>query len=178
MKNGKFYQKGNDIINHDNKGKISAIIPIYGEDGRNCSRIIFEDGTELIRNTSVKASIGLLFRLHGLDLKTLQRYYGEFFESIHIPLPITYKTIMIPLRLREPLGKHDGAIGYINYYHIDDLEVIEPKDILGKEEVYITLNCEKKIKVHQIPKTTRTKINQSKLVAILFSKNFRDDCMG
>lgn len=178
------YHQRKDVINHEVKDKIAALVPFYNEEGQNCTLIILNDGTKLIRKTSVTAALKKVLKLFGHDLRALQEYYGQYFDSKLIPLALSRLTIFLPLRLRKPLGKYDGTTGYINHYQIDRLGIETGKDTgeAGEEgngeTLFIKLLSDDKIKVYQGQKSTRTKINQGIITALLFYNNYGFDSEG
>lgn len=166
------YHQRKDVINHEVKDRIAALVPFYNEEGQNSTMIILNDGTTLVRNTKVSAALKKVLKLFGHDLRALQEYYGQFFDTRSIPLALSRLTIFLPLRLRKyPLGKHDGATGYINHYQIDRL-LTEPGEKKEEEDLYIKLLSGNKIKVYQGPQSTGKKINQGTITALLFCNNY------
>lgn len=163
-------RKGDDIIDENNKNDVVAILPHYDEEGKNCSKIIFKDGKTLIRKTSVKATTNKFLSLYGLELNTLRRHYGRFFDTIHIPVPVKSNKVLVPLRFRSPIGKHDGAIGCLDYSSITGLKY---KDIEEEGKVlYIGIKTgdkELELRVYQKYKSTSKRLNQAQLVLKLFN---------
>lgn len=72
-------------------------------------------------------------RHYHVDLPVLRASIGELLDcSINVPLPLHQHLVFIPVKVRKPLTKSDGATGYVNLFSIERVipaETGHPEDI-------------------------------------------------
>lgn len=138
--------------------KIIAILPIYLDTKGNSTKIIIENKEDMFiysRTIRVLKSIAGYFTL---DLRKVRNEYGKIIESKNmVPIPLTKRDILIPMKTRKPISKNDGSIGYFNLKYIED---ILKKD----EDIYIKFITEREIKVLNSERTIIKHINDGRLV--------------
>lgn len=99
-----------DIISKE----IMAILPIYIADKGNCT-IIYTIKENVIVNATIKTVIKKLCAHYRLDIRASNRHFGGLISIKNaIPLPFSKDNIFIQLKVRKPIGKDDGSMGYFN----------------------------------------------------------------
>lgn len=146
--------------------KIIAILPIYLDTKGNSTKIIVENKEDMLiysRTIRVLKSIAGYFTL---DLRKVRNEYGKIIESKNmVPIPLTKRDILIPMKTRTPISKNDGSIGYFNLKYIED--------ILKKDkEIYIKFITGREIKVLNSERTIIKHINDGKLVKQSYKEKF------
>ncbi|MGO4987184.1 MAG: hypothetical protein GX985_04490 [Gallicola sp.] len=99
-----------------------AVLPHYYENGGNGSLIYRTDGS---RKTDRRKVATVMDHLYDLDLISLDRqmnllrtYFGK---KKFLPYVFNRKIIFIAMKTRDPIGKNDGAYGYIRIDQIKEL---------------------------------------------------------
>ncbi|NLY46740.1 MAG: hypothetical protein GX053_12265 [Tissierella sp.] len=107
---------------------IQAILPVYVKDRGNCT-VIYTKEDEVILDKTIKTTILNLCKYYHLDLKASNETYGKLLSiKKYPPIPFTYNQIFIPIKARIPIGKHDGAYGYVNINSIENISQTKSKD--------------------------------------------------
>jgi len=141
---------------------ILAMIPAYVNGEGNCTLIYIEDGNSEIVKYSIRTVIRKFCAHYRLDLKASNRQFKEKFNiNCGIPIPISKDKIYIQVKVRAPIGKDDGAMGFIR------LDAI--KGICGtKGEATILLKNGVEIKSLCSQKTIKKNINIGELAMKLY----------
>lgn len=147
--------------------KIIAVLPVYLDIQGNSTKIIFEDNEDIFIYVRVNRVIKNIAGYYALDLRKVRDEYGSLIESKNmVPIPLTKRDIFIPIKMRKPISKNDGSIGYFNLKYIDDVKI-------KGEDVYIgTLKCD--IKVMNTKNTVIKHINEGKLVKNIYNEKMND----
>lgn len=108
-----------------------GIIPMYGQDGCNGSTLLFNNGPPLKVGKKVQSVIKAICALYQKDVNLVRKYASQFtgIKSLN-PLPITPEVILVPVKIRKPVGKNDGATGYIFHLAIDAVKANDSGCIL------------------------------------------------
>lgn len=110
---------------------IMAILPVYIPMRGNCSHILTFKGETYEVHKTVKTMLMTLSKFYFIDLKSTKRYYGNILNIKNlIPIPLDKENIFIPLKVRKPICKNDGSIGYVNIKYIDKITEKERKSII------------------------------------------------
>ena len=120
--------------------KIIAIIPLYIEDRGNSTIIYTRESKEVIYKT-IKTVFKNLCNHYHLDIKECNNYYKGFvLNKNSIPTPFSEEDIFIQLKVRNPIGKDDGAKGY---FRMDSILGFEEKQgfSLIRMEKRVELKC-------------------------------------
>lgn len=142
--------------------EIMAIMPKYISDKGNCSYIITLNGGSYEINKTMKTLLSQLCKYYLVDLKATKRYYGKLLNIKNLsPIPLNKENIFIPLKIRKPLFKNDGSIGYVNIKHIEKVSVDNDKSI-------IELINNKKIECLNSIDTVKKHINNGNIVKKLY----------
>ena len=107
---------------------IEAILPVYVKDRGNCT-LIYTRHDEIIVEKTIKTIIINICKYYHLDLKASNESYGDLLSiKKYPPIPFTYNQIFIPIKTRIPIGKHDGAYGYVNINSIEKITKLKSED--------------------------------------------------
>jgi len=121
--------------------RIIAILPVYLSMKGNCSVIItLKGGTYQVHKT-VRTILKQMTRYFLMDLNHIRRYYGNLLNVKNLtPIPFNRDNIFIPVKVRRPLARNDGSIGYIN---IDSIKKVSEAN--GKTKILLinnnTIDC-------------------------------------
>ena len=97
-----------DIISKE----IVAILPTYIAGKGNCT-IIYTNTENIIVHTTIKTVVRRLCAHYRLDVRASNRHFGELISIKNaIPIPLSKDNILIQVKVRKPLVKHDGSMGY------------------------------------------------------------------
>ncbi|HLR34100.1 MAG TPA: hypothetical protein VK071_02090 [Tissierellales bacterium] len=118
-----------DIQKYVSEGLI-AFIPVYVDMKGNCTLLYtFHDKAYVDKN--LRSVLNLLAKYFFLDLKESRKYLGGLLNIKNlVPIPFNKENIFIPVKIRKPYFKNDGATGYININSIDKLERQESKTLI------------------------------------------------
>lgn len=144
--------------------EIIAILPLYIDMEGNSTKVITKNQNEEYINKSIKTFIALLAKYFMIDLSSTRQYYGKLIGSANIvPLPFNKDNIFVPLKVRKPISKNDGSLGYFNIGFI--------KDIIKKNNrIYISLDKELYIEVLQGTESARRNIRNAHIVKDAYCK--------
>ncbi len=145
---------------------IIAIIPSYEVGLGNCAKLILSEEEEIVKITS-KTFIKNLCKYYHFDQKASNKYFGDLLSTrSNLPLVFSRQLIYIQLKIREPIGKDDGAMGH---FKLQDIKKIIERDgvtiIRMKNNLEIGLLCS--------INTAKKQMKQGKLVMELLMKNDR-----
>ncbi len=104
------------------KDRLAALIPCYDRQGGNAT-LIYTTGGEIIPDRrTVKWNLRRLARLYSVDLQAIRQNYGSYLGCRQgVPLPFSAGLVLVPLKIRSPVGKNDGCYGYINVPAVDSI---------------------------------------------------------
>lgn len=111
--------------------ELMAFIPVYIPLKGNCTRLYTKEGGvyQIERNT--RTIVNQLCEYYLMDLKATRKYYGDLLSMKNlIPIPFTEEDIFIPIRVRKPICKNDGATGFINIKHIKKVLELKGKALI------------------------------------------------
>ena len=95
--------------------ELAALVPCYDENGGNATLIYSAGGAVEADRRSVKANLRRLARFYQVDLEAARRRYGQYLGRAQgVPLPFSLSLVLVPVKMRVPVGKNDGADGYVN----------------------------------------------------------------
>ena len=91
---------------------ILVMVPSYEGESGNCTKVFLQEEVVVVRST-LRTFLKKLCSYHHFDLKASNSHYGKLVSArSNLPIPITQDRIYIQLKVREPIGKDDGAMGY------------------------------------------------------------------
>lgn len=111
------------------KKDILAIVPKYIQNKGNCTLIYTRD--EIVEmERSIKTVIRNISKYYHFDLKESNSTYKELlYTKKNPPIPFTKEDIFILVKMRKPIGQHDGAYGYVDLDSIDRIEYKKGVDL-------------------------------------------------
>ena len=143
---------------------IMAIIPLYIEMKGNSTKIITFNSEDYHIYKSVKSVISLFARYFMVDLNASRKYYGNVLGCVNIvPIPFNKDIILVPIKVRKPLSRNDGSLGYINLNYIKNIEQKE-------NNVQIILDNEKIVKSIQSYSSVHKHIKDARLVKQIYNE--------
>lgn len=105
---------------------INYLIPIYDQWRGNSTEISFTDGKKIIMANKTTTVVKKLARVFAVDLAELKRKYGILVgRKTSTPLPLHPHLTLISVKIRIPLGKDEGARGFIIKNKIVDFLPLE-----------------------------------------------------
>lgn len=141
--------------------EILAIIPIYLAVKGNCTKVYTNEG-EIIVNMSIKTVIKRLCAHYRLDLRASNRHFGGLISIKNaIPIPLSKDNILIQVKVRKPIGKDDGSMGYFNLNSINKVKAL-------KKDAAIILNNGTEIICMSSPDTIKRHMNHGELIKKLY----------
>lgn len=91
-----------------------AILPVYADGVGNVSRVLYEGGSEEIVPVRVSRILDRLFYAHLLSRRAVEEYYGGFLGiRRNVPAVIARDLVYVPVKVRKPRVRDDGAYGYV-----------------------------------------------------------------
>jgi hypothetical protein len=112
---------------------------------------LLDDGTARIDNRKICTVLKSLAHVFAVDISMARTKYSHLAaRKISVPIPLHHDLVLIPVKLRKPLAKEDGAFGYV---------------VLSKIKSY---------KKHQeYENTTQIFFKNGHVNALLFTKSFQ-----
>ena len=116
-----------------------AILPVYADGVGNVSRVLYEGGSEEIVPVRVSRILDRLFYAHLLSRRAVEEYYGGFLGiRRNVPAVIARDLVYVPVKVRKPRVRDDGAYGYVLHQAIAGQE--DSKILLVDGRVIETLH--------------------------------------
>ncbi len=129
-----------DINSWLNMG-IYGLVPIYHKDGGNYTKLIFKSDPPIIVEKNIQTVLVRLAAFFQKDIRLIRQQAREITGQRSMnPLPITLDIILVPFKMRKPIGKDDGAVGYILSSAIE--KIVQSRDgvrILLKNGQYLSV---------------------------------------
>ena len=95
--------------------KLAALIPYYDQDGSNATLIYRCDGAVDTDKRTVKSNMRRLARQYCIDLSAARKNHGGCLGMVQeAPIPLSASLVLVPLKVRQAIGRNDGCCGYIN----------------------------------------------------------------
>ena len=111
--------------------ELMALIPVYMDMKGNCTSLYTVRGGIYNVEKSIRTILNQLSEYFLVDLKASRKYYGELlFMTNLVPIPFNENNVFIPLKVRKPLCKNDGSVGYINIDYIESVSASNDKTIV------------------------------------------------
>lgn len=94
--------------------QINFLQPYYHQNGGNSTIISFGPADKVIDKRKLKTIINILAKTYAVDLKAAKDKYGHLVgRRSSTPIPLNSAIILIPVKMRVPITKDDGAWGYV-----------------------------------------------------------------
>jgi len=106
--------KSHQFSYHKNWSAIKYLIPVYGTHGGNHTLIGLEGQPEYEDPRRLKTVLSRLGQVFSLDLVVLRKQCAELVKRTNnVPLGLNQNLVLIPVHIRTPLTKDDGATGQV-----------------------------------------------------------------
>ncbi len=100
-----------------------GILPVYGENGENGSLVLLKDTPPLQDKRKVKSVLSEVAALYQKDFSLIRQSTIELTGQKNMnPVPITPQLILMPFKMRRPIGKDDGTVGYLSECVVDSFQ--------------------------------------------------------
>ncbi|MDR7857511.1 competence protein ComK [Tissierella sp.] len=104
-------------------GELMAFIPQYVEDRGNCTIVYRKNMEPNIIEKTLKTVIRSIGKYYMIDLNEAKKRYRLLVSSPNlVPIPLSKQDVFVPIKVRVPICKGDGAFGYINLRYIDKIK--------------------------------------------------------
>jgi len=108
------------------RGLVEAILPVYDPTTGNVTDLHLHNGEVIRVNHSLHTVLREYLALWAFEKLALQHLYADDRQhALVAPLAIQTGHTLIPLKARHPIGKHDGAYGYVELESMLPLQVVE-----------------------------------------------------
>ncbi|MGI6706571.1 MAG: hypothetical protein ACOX6S_10145 [Clostridia bacterium] len=145
---------------------ICALLPVYDAEGGNCTRILCSDQQERMEGRVIKTVLRDIAAFYHMDIGLIRRKYGELIGCRNtIPLPFTPELILVPFKVRQPLGTNDGAYGYFSYLTIEGA-------LAKGATVFIQLTDGREIPILESMRCYRNRMKNADIIRSRFLENF------
>ncbi|MDO5690432.1 MAG: hypothetical protein Q4G61_09300 [Tissierellia bacterium] len=105
------------------KRGVLAIAPKYDQGIGDTTHILLFGGENLCVRRNILTVLKNLGKYYMLDLAECRRYYAEFLgRRKNLPMVYNEENIFVPVRTRQPIGKNDGAMSFVNYRFVQGVE--------------------------------------------------------
>lgn len=102
---------------------LEGLIPIYDEDGRNATLVVLENHSPIEDRRRLDTVLEGLANLYQKNLDLVKKKAREITNQRTMnPLPLSPIGILVPFRMRKPIGRNDGAIGYFFDHVIEGIK--------------------------------------------------------
>jgi hypothetical protein len=93
---------------------INCLIPVYDEAGGNVTQVHMDDGRILRDNRKVCTVLKSLAKVFAVDVEAARVKYSKLIDrKISVPIPLHRDLVLIPVKMRKPIAREDGAWGYV-----------------------------------------------------------------
>ncbi|MHB1420329.1 MAG: hypothetical protein ACYCX4_12220 [Bacillota bacterium] len=94
--------------------KMNGLFPVYDSYGGNSAEVWLAGGEKLLLTKKAKSVLRGLARHFAVDLESLRLKYGDTVgRAYSVPLPMHNDLVLVPVKVREPFAKDQGAWGYL-----------------------------------------------------------------
>lgn len=108
-----------------------AFLPVYIRMKGNCTSLYTAKGEVYHMEKNVRTVLNQLSQIFLVDLKASRKYYGELLSMTNlVPIAFNQDNIFVPLKVRKPLCRNDGSIGYVNIKFIEKVKESNGKAII------------------------------------------------
>ncbi|KJS21374.1 MAG: hypothetical protein VR72_10730 [Clostridiaceae bacterium BRH_c20a] len=105
---------------------INCLIPIYEQLGGNSTEVWLVGGEKIVIPYKTKTVLKNLAKVFAVDISQLKRKYGVLVgKRVSAPLAFHPELILLPIKIREPFAKDEGANGYIVHNKVKSCNPLE-----------------------------------------------------
>ncbi len=149
------------------KDNLAALVPQYDQSGGNATLIYTMEGEVGGDRRTVKWNLRRLARLYCVDLEATRCRFGSYLECRQgVPLPISTVLVLVPLKVRRPVGKNDGCYGYFNPAAVEDVAAGRA----GNAGSVIVLKGGYRVDCHYAPRTVSKRLKSGEFVLDRFRR--------
>lgn len=146
--------------------RIECIIPQYLDDIGD-GTIIYTGCNKLLIKRSIKTVMKNFCKDNGLDYKISKDFYGELIDAKkNVPVVISEQNVFIPVKVRKPIAKNDGAYGYVNYKNICCI-----KECKSCKQILLILSCGQAISVLSSKTAFYSSLHNGRQILSLLTEN-------
>lgn len=121
--------------------ELMAFLPIYLALKGNCTLLYTNQGGIMEVDKSIRTTLNNLSKFYLIDLKATKQYYGDLLSTKNrVPIPFNNDNIFVPIKVRKPLCKNDGALGYVNIKYIKKVSKSKDNTIIHLDKGF-TIEC-------------------------------------
>lgn len=114
--------------------ELMAFLPVYIPLKGNCTILFTNRGGIYEIEKTTRTMLNKLSKYYLIDLKASKKYYGNLLGLKNlVPIPFNKESVFIPIKVRKPICKNDGSLGYVNIQYIE--KTIKSND---KTLIYLT----------------------------------------
>lgn len=93
---------------------INCLVPVYNEEGGNVTQVHLDDGRVLTDSRKICTVVKNLARVFTVDVETARVKYSKLVDrKISVPVPLHQDLVLVPVKMRKPIAREDGAWGYV-----------------------------------------------------------------
>lgn len=122
--------------------KIQAIIPQYSNLGDTTYIYTFK-GNKITLKVSIRTALRKLMNFYTIDHLALKNKFRKLGICQNAPIILENK-VYVKIKIRRPIGKSDGAYGYINIESIKSITETEEKTIVELKDGFIINSLDRK----------------------------------
>jgi len=93
---------------------INCLVPVYDETGGNVTQVHLDDGKILTDSRKICTVLKSLAKIFTIDVETARVKYSKLVDrKISVPIPLHQDLVLVPVKMRKPAAREDGAWGYV-----------------------------------------------------------------
>lgn len=93
---------------------INYLLPVYGAKGENATQVHLDDGTVLTDKRKICTVVKNLAKFFTVHVEMARTKYSTLIDrKISVPIPLHQDLVLVPVKMRKPIAREDGAWGYI-----------------------------------------------------------------
>ena len=101
---------------------LEGLVPIYDQYGRNATLVILANNPPIEDPRRLDTVLKGLANLYQKDLDLIKKKARDITgQRTMNPLPLSPVGILVPFRMRKPIGRNDGALGYFFDHAIEEI---------------------------------------------------------
>lgn len=94
--------------------EINALVPVYDELGGNSTLVCLTGGQKFLDRRKMRSVLRSLAQVFATDLRAARSNYAHLINRKNsVPLALHQNLILVPVKMRQPAAKDQGAWGYV-----------------------------------------------------------------
>ena len=111
--------------------ELIAFLPAYLTLKGNCTILYTNSGGIYEFEKTTKTVLCQLSKYYLMDLQATKKYYGDILGLKNlVPIPFNKEYVFIPVKIRKPICKNDGSMGYVSIGHIKKITESNGKTLI------------------------------------------------